>query len=193
MSKYTNARQRAYSDMVFGKCFDKYKEIFGDGTTARTVARAINTGSTTTTSVDAIIKLIVTIFKSKGFTEEEAIKYLNENKRIFELSYDQVFTSLALVDTAGLSEKAVFENQNFMIRSHDLKKLYNAVRICRRDNETPTLEAITALELNDEQKIEFEYKKPRIDMYKNMYKAKILKELSEQKEKEGSTLKRTEK
>ena len=127
MSKYTNARQRAYSDMVFGKCFDKYKEIFGDGTTARTVARAINAGSTTTTSVDAIIKLIVTIFKSKGFTEEEAIKYLNENKRIFELSYDQVFTSLALVDTAGLSEKAVFENQNFMIRSHDLKKLYNAV------------------------------------------------------------------
>ena len=192
MSKYTTARQRAYSDMMIGKYFEKYKEIFGDASVGRTVAKAITAASTTDENVDAVIKLYGVIFRGKGFTEEESIKYLAENKRILEMPYDKVLTILALTDTAGLTDKAVFEKPSFVIRGRDLKKFYNAVRVCRRDDEVPTLERIIELENDENRELDFKCEKSRMNMYKGAFKAKLLKQLNEQQEKEGQSLKRTE-
>ena len=114
------------------------------------------------------------------------------NKRILELPYEKVFTILALVDTAGLSEKAIFEKPSFVVRGREFKRFYNAVRICRRDDEVPTLERIVELENDEDREIEFKCEKSRLNMYKSVYKAKLLKQLNEQKEKEGQSLKRTE-
>ncbi len=192
MSKYTRAAQGRYSDMMASIYFQKYKELFGDANVAKSVTKSILSASTTDENVDAVIKLYGVIFKGKGFTEEESIKYLAENKRILELPYEKVFTILALVDTAGLSEKAIFEKPSFVVRGREFKRFYNAVRICRRDDEVPTLERIVELENDEDREIEFKCEKSRLNMYKGVYKAKLLKQLNEQKEKEGQSLKRTE-
>lgn len=193
MSKYTTARQRTYGDMMLGKYFQKYRDIFGDANVGKSVSKAILAGSTTDENVDAVIKLYSVIFRGKGFREEESIKYLVENKRILEMPYDQVLTILALIDTAGLTDKAVFEKPSFVIRGRDQKRFYNAVRVCRRDDEVPTLERIIELENDETKEIEFKCEKSRINMYKSVFKAKILRKLNEQKELEGQSLKRTEK
>lgn len=192
MSRYTNERQRAYCDMVLEKYFKKYKEIFGNGETARVIARSINAGSTNSENVDAIIKLFIVIFKGKGFSREEAINFLNNNKRIFELPYSQVLTVLSLTETAGLSEQAVFERPGFIVRAHDLKKLYNSIRVCRNESKNPTLDRILELENESNREIEFKYEKSRIDMYRSLYKAKLMRNLKEQEETQSGTLKRTE-
>lgn len=192
MSKYTQARQYAYGDMVVSKYFEKYKEILGDGNTARVIANSINSGFTSSANVDAIINLFKVIFAGQGFSEEEAIKYLNENKRLFELTYNQVLTVLALADTASLSEKAVFEKPGFIIRAHDLKKLYDSVRVSRSEGTTPTLERIVELENDDNREIQFKYDKSRVDMYKKLYKAKVVKKLKEQQEIKGPVLRKPE-
>lgn len=191
MSKFTERRQSAYSDMVASKCFIKYREYFGNADTAKIIAKTMNAGCTTDANVDAIIKLFSAIFRGKGFTEEESIKFLNANKRIFEMSYNQVLTVLAITETAGLSEEAVFEKLSFILRAHEPKKFYDSVRVCRRDDEQPSLERILELE-NEDRKIEFKYDKSRIDMYKGIYRSKVLKKLKEQQEIEGAILKRTE-
>lgn len=192
MSKYTRAVQGRYSDMMESIYFQKYKEIFGNGNVAKSVAKSILSAFTTDENVDAVIKLYGVIFKGKGFTEEESIKYLVENKRILELPYEKVLTILALADTAGLSDKVVFEKPSFIVRGREFKRFYNAVRVCRRDDEVPTLERIIELENDEGREIEFKCTKSRLNMYKSVYKAKLLKQLNEQKEKEGQFLKRTE-
>lgn len=192
MSKYTRAAQGRYNDMMISKYFQKYRDVFGDANVAKSVAKAILSASTTDENVDAVIRLYGVIFKGKGFTEEESIKYLAENKRILELPYDRVLTILALTDTAGLADKAVFEKPSFVIRGREFKRFYNAVRVCRRDDEVPTLERIIELENDEDREIEFKCEKSRLNMYKGVYKAKLLKQVNEQKEREGQSLKRTE-
>lgn len=192
MSKYSVMRNNAYSEMETSKRIEKYRNILGDGMTAKRIAKSIESHSNTETSIDAIIQLFKVLFKIKGFSEEEAIKYLLANKYIFEKTYGEILTTLSIIDTVGLSDKAIFEKPSFIQRSHNMSKLYDSVRIARESGNEVTLEAITELEFDETRETKYKLEKSRADMYRGVYKARLAKKLKEQQESKGTILTRTE-
>lgn len=192
MSKYSVMRNRAYSEMETSKRIEKYRNILGDGMTAKRIAKSIESHSNTEASIDAIIQLFKVLFRIKGFSEEEAIKYLVANKYIFEKPYGEILTTLSIIDTVDLSDEAVFEKPSFVQRSHNVSKLYDSVRIARESGNEVTLDVITELELNETRETKYKLEKSRADMYRGVYKAKLAKKLKEQQESKGAVLTRTE-
>lgn len=147
-----------------------WEQVLGKGEASRTVVAAIEFGNAIPDKIMETINLIKKIFVSRGFNEDEAIKYLNENKHIVLLDKNQLLENLSILSIVSKDDEALFEKPSFLLNRYSKENLYDSVKNASNTNDT-SLENINSIARNINRKIEFSMRpigyKMLVDNYKN--------------------------
>lgn len=178
MGQTMKERRNAYARVDLETNFKKFSQELGNAATGKVVANSICYGTNTIESVRKTIALVKKVFVANGFTEEQAIEYINQNKYIFEMSYAKLLLMLSVLSIAKLDNKAVFENPTFLINEqHSIARVYNAIKKVRSEGREVTIPEIK--EVEQTAPIEYTLKKERLGLYQKMYIATLDKKIQE--------------
>lgn len=134
MKEYTSKELREmrntyYSQLQYETDISRLAKVFGSTQTAKYVFGITKTKEDRE-KVQNTYRLIINLFKSKGFSKEEAIRFINKenNRYILNVDYESILKSLAILSIVNKDEEALFEKPRILINNHNKSKLYAAVK-----------------------------------------------------------------
>lgn len=71
-----------------------------------------------------VYNLIETIFLINGFSEEDALEYVNQNIKLLLLDKSRIVTMLAIMNKGNIENKVLFEAPHFFFKEVSLSNLY---------------------------------------------------------------------
>lgn len=132
-------------------------------------AKQVSYGTNTMNGIMATIKLIENIFASKGFSREEAFDFISKNRHIFERTYREHVSVLAILSILHLDEEAIFNRPGFIQEKHNLVRLYDAIKTVRESGEEATLEKVKSIEKDESKEVEYKLTKDKLSIYQKLY------------------------
>ncbi len=180
MGQTLKDRREAYARADLEMNFKIFTQELGNATTGKVVANSICYGTNTIESAKKTIALVKKIFVANGFTEEQAVEYINQNKYVFEVGYAKLVSMLAILSIGRVDNKAVFEEPNYLIREqHNIARMYDAVKKVKAKGKEVTIPEIREIEKAKESPIEYSLKKDRLALYQKSYLASLVKKTEE--------------
>lgn len=180
MGQTLRDRRDAYAKVDLEMNFKIFTQELGNSVTGKVVANSICYGTNTIESARKTIALIKKIFVANGFTEEQAVEYINNNKYIFEMSYAKLVSMLSILSIAKLDNKAVFENPVYLINEqHNIARMYNAIKKVKAEGREVTIPEIKEIEKDKKESIEYPLKKDRLALYQKSYLATLERQIKE--------------
>lgn len=161
---------------------EKWGKRFGNAQTAQHITSALISNAVTDAQVEETIQFIVDMFKAKGFTEEEAYKYMNANKRLITMSRSRLGSVLAMLSIANLSDKAFFEEPEFLQNRSKIARIYDAAKTVKASGDI-SLDAIRSILNNEEKEVEYVLTKDRLNFLYSSYMGRIKNAARQQGEK----------
>lgn len=180
-------RSASFSAMDKEMRMQKWGKRFGNTQTAQHITSALMSYEKTEAQIEETIQFIISVFKSKGFSEEEAIKYMNANKRLITISKSRLGSILCLLDTVRLSDEVFFNQPSFLQNKSSIAKMYDAVRTVKASGEVD-LDAIKKVLLVEDKAIEYPLTKDRLQLMYGAYMGNIKRLVKEQEEAKKETL-----
>lgn len=181
-----------YADSEYARRIERWTNRVGDISTAKFISSHI-TDIASEESMLSTYNFIIRMFKSRGFSEEEAKKYMAQNKFIFQATRGRIINILSLADITSLGDEAFFENTRLVTSKHSLEKIYSAIRELLAKGKTVSVdEIILYLNLKGEELDKSDYKltNVRMKVLSNCYISNLLKKEEEQKQLQSSEVKR---
>ena len=180
MGQTARNRRDAYAINALETNLRIFSEELGNGATAKVAANSICYGTNTIEGARKTIALVKKIFVAKGFTEEQAIEYINQNKYIFEVGYAKLVSMLSVLSTARLDDVAVFENPVYLINEqHSIARMYDAIKKVKAEGKEVTIPEVKEKEKDKESQIEYPLKKERLSLYQKSYLATLERKVQE--------------
>ena len=180
MGQTLRDRRDAYAKVDLEMNFKIFTQELGNAVTGKVVANSICYGTNTIESAKKTIALVKKIFVANGFTEEQAIEYINQNKYIFEVGYAKLVSMLSILSIAKLDNKAVFENPVYLINEqHNIARMYNAIKKVKAEGREVTIPEIREIEKDKKESIEYPLKKDRLALYQKSYLATLERQIRE--------------
>lgn len=180
MGQTLRDRRDAYAKVDLEMNFKIFTQELGNSVTGKVVANSICYGTNTIESARKTIALVKKIFVANGFTEEQAVEYINNNKYIFEMSYAKLVSMLSILSIAKLDNKAVFENPVYLINEqHNIARMYNAIKKVKAEGREVTIPEIKEIEKDKKESIEYPLKKDRLALYQKSYLATLERQIKE--------------
>lgn len=180
MGQTLRDRRDAYAKADLEMNFKIFTKELGNSVTGKVVANSICYGTNTIESARKTIALIKKIFVANGFTEEQAVEYINNNKYIFEMSYAKLVSMLSVLSIARLDNKAVFENPVYLINEqHSVSRTYDAIKKIKAEGKEATIAEVRYIEKEKNDPIEYPLKKDRLGLYQKMYLASLDRKIQE--------------
>ncbi len=180
MGQTLRDRRDAYAKVDLEMNFKIFTQELGNSVTGKVVANSICYGTNTIESAKKTIALVKKIFVANGFTEEQAIEYINQNKYIFEVGYAKLVSMLSILSIAKLDNKAVFENPVYLINEqHNIARMYNAIKKVKAEGREVTIPEIKEIEKDKKESIEYPLKKDRLALYQKSYLATLERQIKE--------------
>lgn len=164
-------------------CLDSAKELgkyLGDNQIALYASKQVSFGQNTIEGIIATIKLIENIFASKGFSKEEASAFISKNRHIFERTYKDHVSVLAILSIIHLDDEAIFERPGYMQEKHNLGRLYDAVKTIRAYEEDPSLERVRQIEKDETKEIDYGLTKEKLAIYQKSYLSTLKRKVENQ-------------
>lgn len=180
MGQTLRDRRDAYAKVDLEMNFKIFTQELGNSVTGKVVANSICYGINTIESARKTIALVKKIFVANGFTEEQAVEYINQNKYIFEVGYAKLVSMLSILSIAKLDNKAVFENPVYLINEqHNIARMYNAIKKVKAEGREVTIPEIKEIEKDKKESIEYPLKKDRLALYQKSYLATLERQIKE--------------
>ncbi len=153
-------------------CLDSATELgkyLKDNKIALYASKQVSFGQNTVEGIIATTKLIENIFASKGFSREEAFDFISKNRHIFERTYREHVSVLAILSILHLDEEAIFNRPGFIQEKHNLGRLYDAIKTVRESSEEATLEKVKSIEKDESKEVEYKLTKDKLSIYQKSY------------------------
>lgn len=153
-------------------CLDSATELgkyLKDNKIALYASKQVSFGQNTVEGIIATTKLIENIFASKGFSREEAFDFISKNRYIFERTYREHVSVLAILSILHLDEEAIFNRPGFIQEKHNLGRLYDAIKTVRESGEEATLEKVKSIEKDESKEVEYKLTKDKLSIYQKSY------------------------
>lgn len=181
-------RYKRYNRNVINSAYDKQMKMekwgkrFGNTQTAQHITSALMSNTVTEAQIEETIAFIIDMFKAKGFSEEEAYKYMNANKRLITMSRARLGSMLSILSIANLSDKAFFEEPTFLQNRNKVARIYDAVKTVKASDEV-SLDAVRKVLYNEEKEVEYVLSKDRLNFLYSSFMGRVKNEARQQGEK----------
>lgn len=179
LMKEIRLKESANGGSIYTIAGRKIGNYLGNNEVAIYAAKQVSYGTNTINGIMATIKLIEAIFKVKGFSREEADKYIIEHKNLFTRQYRDHVSVLSLLAILHLDEEAVFDKPSMIQEKHNLERLYDAIKTVRASGETPSLERVREIEKDETKEVEYGLAKEKLTIYQKSYIASLDKKVKE--------------
>lgn len=152
---------------------------YRNGDTGKYVYSLIKNAGVSPAQIEETTQFIIRMFKSRGFDEIEALKYISKYKRILNLKEGSIVSRLAILDIAHLSDEAFFEDPSILINSYPLDRIYDGLKAIRESEEEVTLTGIRKVARDEDRKVEYRLTKERLSSFYRIYMINLAKKEAE--------------